>query len=189
MPLKKGATTGPGISTSIAASQCIVKRTWNDSSVKHILIDGVVSLTANTPLTVQVIDSAGAGGTNLTAGNIAGSTAFSVAGQNVVNLGVNGSVDLSTLLASPVRTWRTGPQAVECHYQSVIAGILVSFHVRLYSTGKARIFCSVDNGWVDISNSDKIYTPSVTIGGTLVYNPGANITHYKHTRWFAWLDR
>lgn len=187
VPLAKGKSSG-ALSTSVSNSQVAVKRGWNDNSDKHLFIDGIANLTANVPLTVQVIDSPGSGGTILTSSNIAANSTLKTPGQNVINLGVNGSVDLSSLLNSPVRTWRSGPWAVECHYQQVVtvgtSAVYTAFHVRLYQTGRIWVRAIVENGWVDIPNTDKAYTATITIGGVNVYGPLA-ITHYHNTGYTA----
>ncbi|MGZ3814277.1 MAG: hypothetical protein ACXVA0_21260, partial [Mucilaginibacter sp.] len=42
----------------------------------------------------------------------------------------------------------------------------------------------VENGYINVNNTDKSYLPKVTIGGTTVFdNNGASLTHYANTRW------
>lgn len=177
--LKKGATLGP-ISLDQTNTQVIIKRTWNDGSVKHAIASGFANLVANTPLMVKVLDQGGSSGAALTSSDIAAANPSAT-----VSLGALGFVPLSLLLASaPVRTFLSGPQMVECHYQAVVSNMLVSFHVRLYLGGRLWIRACVDNGWVDVANSSKTYSPTITVGSTVVYSPGS-ITHFANTRYVA----
>jgi hypothetical protein len=76
---------------------------------------------------------------------------------------------------------------VECHYRSNVgsdATLSVWFHVRLYKNGRVWIRAIVENGYLDAPKADKTYLPTVTIGGTVVYNnSGTALTHYAYTRW------
>ena len=169
---------------NIADYQVVVKRRWNDNSVKHAIAAGQTALTANVSKTIAVSNSASPpGGTPLTSANI------SSANPSVsVQLGAIGTVNLSSLLASPFRTWISGPEMVECHYRSNVGSdtsLSVWFHVRLYKAGRIWVRAIVENGYVGVS-VDKSYVPSMTIGGTVVYNNGGgSLTHYANTRWCA----
>jgi hypothetical protein len=176
--LRKGQTIGP-ISTNIVSSQVIIMRRWNDNSVKLAIISGIESFSQpNTAVTVQVLDQAGAGGTNLTSANI--QTAAPTA---TVDFGGGVTVNLAGLLGSPLRTFISGPQMVECHYGALASnGVLVFFHVRLYSNNLVWVRASVENGFVT-GNSDKSYVATVTIGGAVAFT--GSVSHFQHTRWFA----
>lgn len=177
---KKGdLTDNPTL--NINNSQVIVKRRWNDGSVKHAIASGEVALSANTPFTIIVSNSISAsGGSNLSAANIQAANP-----QASVSLGSYGTVNLSNLLSSPVRTWITGPEMVEAHYHGSVGSDLnlsVWFYVRLYKNGNVWIRTSVENGYLDLSPANKTYSASVTIGGKTTYS-NSSITHYAHTRW------
>lgn len=185
MPFKKGQTTGP-LSTNVVSSQVVIMRTWNDGSVKHAIISGIESFSQpNTPVSVQVLDQAGAGGTNLTAANI---QAAAPSATVTFSGGVTGVASLSGLLASPIRTFISGPQMVECHYKQRVANganspLLVIFHVRLYSTGLMWIRAIVENGYLTGSTTVTAGV-AITIGGTQVFN-NTSITIYANTAFDA----
>jgi len=171
------------------SSQVLVKRQWNDNSVKHVVISGhiVAPLSAGGTQDVTVV-AGSASGTALTSTDI-----LNAAPTASVQCGAIGTVTLGSLLASPFRTWLSGPEMVECHYHGVVgsdATLRVWFHVRLYKSGRLWIRAFCENGYVTNSvtgpSIDKTYVPTVTIGGTLVYNNGgAALNHYGHTRWDA----
>lgn len=184
LAFKKGDVPGiPG--ASIPDYQMDVKRRWNDGSVKHAIISGQVALTANVPLSVT-INGGGApsGGSSLTAADIA-----AAAPSASFQAGTIGTVNLSSLLASPIRTWITGPEMVECHYRSQIgtdASLAVEFQVRLWKSGKIWIRVIAENGYLNASTSDKTYFPMVIIGGVTAYdNGGVSLLHCAQTRWMA----
>jgi hypothetical protein len=171
----------------------VVKRRWNDGSVKHAIVSGRATLAANTPLDVVATPTsqqANAGLPRLTAADIQ-----AAAPSAVVQCGSLGVVSLQPLLGNPVRTWVSGPEMVECHYRSDLAvGSLVTvwFHVRLHADGRCWVRAIVENGYLDDGNgavaaqTDQSYVPDVTIGGRLVFNNGGQVlTHFKYTRWTA----
>ncbi|MGE0763906.1 MAG: hypothetical protein AB7N80_11560 [Bdellovibrionales bacterium] len=162
----------------IPDGQVVVMRRWNDGSVKHAIISGHAALAANVAKTVTILRGTTGAQTALTAANIQAANPSAV-----VSLGALGSVNLSSLLATPVRTFISGPEMVEAHYQGATGGVLVYFHVRLFKNGRIWIRANVENGHVDLSGSDKSYNANVSIGGANVFS-GA-ITHYNHTRWTA----
>lgn len=174
--------------TNLSNYQVKVKRTWSDGSVKHAIVSGRAALTQNTPLTVNVSSGTSPTGTDLTASSI--QTAAPTAS---VQCGASGTVSLSSLLASPVRTWISGPEMVECHYRADVGGgtlLSVWFHVRLFADNRVWIRCICENGYLDngsgaaASNADRSYVPTVSINGSNVYtNGGSSLSHYANTRW------
>src|SRR2546423_1249196 len=83
-------------------------------------------------------------------------------------LGSSGTVTLSSLLATPFRTWISGPEMVEAHYRSAVGSdptLVVWFHVRLYKGGQIWIRTAVENGYVNVATTDKVYVPNVTVNG------------------------
>ena len=163
-----------------ATSQVVVKRSWNDGSIKHAVVSGHATLTANVPLDLQIAAGTPSGGTVLTSLDIA--TAVPTASVVCGAVGVT----LTSLLATPFRTWVSGPEMVECHYRAPVpadATLVVWFHVRLYRTGRIWIRAICENGYLT-ATPDKTYVPTVTINGAMVYNNGgASLTHYGNTRW------
>ena len=178
---KKGDVPS-AVSLNLPNQQVVVKSSWNDGSVKHAIASGRAAFTANTPLTVNVLPQAGSSGTATTCSNI--QTAAPTAS---VQLGSIGTVSLASLLASPFRTWVSGSEMVECHYRSAVGSdptLVVWYHVRLYADGRMWVRAVVENGYLDVTTSDKSYVPTVIIGGTTVYNNGgASLTNYAQTRW------
>lgn len=192
---KKGdVPAGQYVVTDLANSAVQVLSTWNDGSVKHARIMGRASLTVNVPLTVNLSTSGTApSGTNLTAAYIA-----SLSPSASVQCGSLGTVTLASLLGSPLRTWTSTPEMVECIYRADVVGTLLTvwFHVKAFIGGAVKVRAAVENGYLDNGagavavNADASYIPTVTIGGTVIYdNGGAALTHCKNTRWSktAWI--
>jgi hypothetical protein len=177
------------LATDLTNYQVVVKRRWNDNSVKHAIVTGRAALTANVPLTVTASPGTPPAGTALTAASIA-----TAAPSASVQCGSLSTVNLSSLLASPFRTWISGPEMVEAHYRASVGSTLLSvwFHVRLYADGRKWVRAVVENGYLDngsgavAANADSSYVPTVIIGGVTVYNNGgASLTHCRNTRWTA----
>lgn len=164
-------------------SQAVIKSTWNDGSVKTAIVSGRAALTANVAKAINVVIGTNTG-TAMTCSNIQ-----TAAPSASVQVGAIGTVSLSSLLASPFRTWVSGPEMVECHYRAQVGSdpsLVVWYHVRLYADNRVWVRANVENGYVDVATANKSYIPTVTIGGTVVYNnSGASLTHYANTRWTA----
>jgi hypothetical protein len=187
---RKGEAQPGQITTNLTSYQVVVLRKWNDGSVKHAIISGRAALTQNTARTVSVGTGTGPTGTALTASSIQ-----SAAPSASIQCGSIGTVNLSSLLGNPVRTWVSGPEMVECHYRGDVGGgTLLSawFHVRLYADGRVWVRAIVENGYLDngagaaAANANRSYVPSISIGGTVVYNNGGGtLTHHANTRYMA----
>lgn len=189
---KKGDVPAYAV-TNATSSQVIPKRTWNDGSLKHAIICGTQTLTKDVPTTITVSTSASAPtGTALVAADIA-----TAAPSASFQAGSIGTVNLSSLLASPFRTWISGPQMVECHYRANVGSdttLRVWFYVRLWASGLMWVRVVPTSGYLNIlplgdqdsSDQDRSYVPTIIIGGTTVYDNGAGaLTHYAHTRYSA----
>lgn len=184
---QKGAFPSPQtLTVDQGTAQVLVKRRWNDNSVKHAVISGHVTLVANVAQDLQVVfPDSGSGFPTLTSTDIQ-----TAAPSASVACGAIGTVTLGSLLAAaPFRTWVSGPEMVECHYRAPVGAdetLVVWFHVRLYRGGRIWIRAICENGYVNVTTGNKAYVPTVTISGTTVYtNGGASLTHYAHTRWDA----
>lgn len=173
----KGATTSPTL--DIDNYQIEVKRYWNDGSIKYAIASGKDSMTADTPDTINVYS----GGTQPFYADLTEADIVSAAPEATVGISGRDTVALSDLLGSPVRTWLTGQEVVEAHYQQDVGDTLsVWFHVRLYSTGDVWVRAIVDNGIMEYTtnNADKSYTVTITIGDS-VYTSA--VTHQNNTRY------
>ncbi len=177
-----------GFAFELPSGQVDVKRRWPDGSVKHAIASGHIDLVANVPKTVALVGGAFVGGTALRCEDIT-----AAAPSASVKAGSLGTVELSSLLGSPLRTWLSGPEVVECHYGAPVGSdptLHVFFHVRLFKNGRLFVRAIVENGQLTTNTTDKSYVPTVTVGSTTVFtNGGAALTHYAHTRWLAegWL--
>jgi hypothetical protein len=125
---RKGDVTTPGL--DIPDHQVVVMRRWNDGSVKHAIASGHVSLTANVAKSITAFQSTPGAGTNLTAANVQTANP-----QASMAFGALGTVNLSSLLATPFRTFVSGKEMVEAHYRGQVGSdptLVAWFHVRLY---------------------------------------------------------
>jgi hypothetical protein len=180
----KGAVpSGTALAVDQGTAQLVVKRQWNDGSVKHVVVSGHATIgSAGGSQAIQIAAGTPTGGTALTSANI-----VAAAPTASVQCGAIGTVTLTSLLnAAPFRTWLSGPEMVECHYRGAVgtdATLVAWFHVRLYRTGRIWIRAFCENGYLDKANATKTYVPTVMIGGVAVYSPGTALTHFANTRW------
>lgn len=161
--------------------RAICKRRWNDSSCKHAVLIGTSTLTAGVAKSVSLKTGTAAGGTALTCADIA-----TDAPGASVQVGAVGTVNLSSLLASPFRTWISTPEMVECHYRSAVgadANLVAWFHVRMWAGGTNWVRAYVENGYVNGGPTTQTHTVTVIIGGATVLNQ--SVAHIAWSRYDA----
>jgi len=179
----KGTTTGCGnvASPDPLNYQVTGVSTWSDGSCRFAIMAGKASGAG----TLHINTGTSPGGTALTCASI---TSANPAAQVVFTGNVSGTVALSSLFASPKLTWESGAAEVDCLYWTTIgyttpstSRLRVAFDVRLYADNNVCVRVMIDNGgWVDNSQEDVTYSPTVTILGSTAYAPGT-ITHYAWT--------
>lgn len=169
--------------------QVIVKKRWNDGSVKHAVFSGQVALSANISKRIYIFNEGAASTNNNPINNLKVDDIMASHPEATVDLGGIGTVSLSNILNTPFRIFYSGPEMIEAHYRSAVSGssnIIVWFHVRLYKGGKTWIRAIIENGLVDDKMASVNYTPTITIGNKLVFNNSASVlNHFPHTRWMA----
>lgn len=171
---------GQYLAVDLANFSIVPLRTWNDGSLKHCAIIGRAVLSANVARQVNITRSSttSAAGTLLTAASI---TAAAPAAS--VQCGTYGTVNLSSLLASPKRTFISTKEMVECHYAAKVgsdASLYVIFHVRLYADGRMWVRAIVGCGYLNGTEKvQKDYIPSINIGGVTAFNNSG--IAYKHS--------
>lgn len=181
------------LALDIADFQVVVKRRWNDGSVKHAIVSGHAPLVQNVAKVITVTPGALAQpGTALTSANIVAANP-----QASVQCGAIGIVQLQNLLASaPFRTFISGPQMVECHYHAEISlaptQLSAWFRVRYYKNGRVWVRALCENSYLDNgagtrgSRTIESYVPDLKVGGVSLYtNAGATLLHYPTTRYKA----
>jgi hypothetical protein len=179
--------SGQFIVSDLSTFQANVRNRWPDGSVKYAILSGRKALTNGVASAVAVRKQGNdPGGTN-----IPESTLISLNPTVSMALSGFGTVTLSTLFGSPVRSF-LGPQMSEFHYRSAVgsdAHLAVWFYVRVYQGNAIEIETCVENGYMKVAGPvNKAYTATLTINGTTRYS--AALTHWPRTRWFTvnWYD-
>ncbi len=169
--------------TNLSSYRVNVLRRWSDGSVKHARVNGRATFSAGVPITVVATNGASpTGGAALTAADIT-AAAPSVS----VQCGAIGTLMLSSLLASPVRTLFSSGEAVECHYWGEVGstGLHAALNVRLSADGRLWVRVAVENGYLDngagaiYSGTNQTYDLTVLIGGATALAVTGHV-HYQH---------
>ena len=180
---------------SVVTLQVDKKATHADGSVRHaILTARLASLGGSSSeiLTLYTQPDSPAG-SPITPGNLPASF------DAQVSLNLGGTVysaSAKELLASTTpKVWLSGPEVSEWIVGGPVkAGgiahphLTAYFHIRAYAGSpitKVRVDAVVENNWTFKAGATSFtYVPTVTVGGTTIYNNGgSNLTHYHHTRW------
>ena len=193
LPFTIGHRFGEGISRRGSSSRRIWERSGrrSQSLVGRIgqvaVLSGRKTLAPNAAATVTVKRTGSlSGGTPL-----AEAALVAAAPSAQVELSGFGTVKLSSLLGSPVRSI-LGAEMSEFHYRSAVGGdahLAVWFYVRYYNASQIEIETCVENGYMKVASpTDKTYTATITINGTVRYS--ASLTHWPRTRWMTinWYD-
>lgn len=180
------AVTDPNI-------QIVVKKRWNDGSVKHAIFSGKSSLTKDQIKRVYIYS--GASQPNTSSVLILDVNSIKAANpQASIKLSGIGSISLTSLLDKPSRIFIQGPEMIEAHYQSALSStspLIAWFQVRLYRDGAMWVRAIVENGIVSDTMTAANYIPEVVIGTSVVFNNGgSSLSHPAHTRWMAegWIN-
>src|SRR5262249_50992138 len=67
---KGGIAGGTALTVDQGTAQIIVKRTWNDGSIKHVVVSGHVTIAGGGTQAIQISAGAPSGGTALTSASI-----------------------------------------------------------------------------------------------------------------------
>lgn len=156
----------------------------SDNSLRHAAVFGAVTFAGVSKSLAFKTGSPG-GGANLTAADIQ-----SVAPTASQQCGAIGTVNLSSLLASPFRTRFSTPEMVECHYRSAVgsdASLVAWFHVRMYAGFRVWIRAFVENGYLNGSPAARTYVWTVNIGGVTVHNASRVHDRFARMDVTAWI--
>lgn len=173
---KDGDAPNPtNIITDALSSQVKCLNTFPASGAcSFAAISGTYTSTANVASTIHVSTGAPPSGAAVSCPTTLSASA---------NLGASGTVNFNGLTSygSPI----SGVEMTRCLYRATSSGgVLCSAYADVYKDGRIFVIIPMDNGWVDIANSNKSYTATITIGGTNVINAQA-ISHAETTRWQA----
>ena len=188
--------SGTSIEVFGRTTQCDVKATHADGSVRHAILTALLDVTANVAQVAQLRTRAPVGGAPITKAHVLAS-AFSAS----VSLNVGGTLytlsarDLLDGTVTPLQnlTHLSGPQCSEFIVGGPVrngttphAHLAAYFHVRAYGSpgNVTRVRCDVvvENGWTFVSGSGLItHNPTILVGGATVLNL-TNYAHHHHTK-------
>jgi hypothetical protein len=163
------------------AFQCSPITFWPDGSLRHAILAGRVTCTANVAATLTLGAGVPPGGTALTTADLQAampaSTSIAVGGTTMLLGGA--------FLASPFRVVCSGPVMSNWIYRQPVAGsdhLVIWADVRLYAGGNIEIFPWVENAYLLVAGSASTVGTAcaVTVGGVSQFSQSINIAH--HTR-------
>jgi hypothetical protein len=167
---------GTHVTTDLADAQATPTVFWPDGSVKHAIIAGRCTLTANVAGSVIVRRTPTAPtGAALTTAQLA------AAMPTVTITGGAHTTTLNSLLASPHRTVVAGPVMSNWIYRQPVAGsahLVVWVDVRYYAGGQIEIFPWVENAYFLVASPiNDVRTWGVTINGVSRFSQSIDIKH------------
>ena len=170
---------GQYVDSDLADWQAVPTTYWPDGSLRHAIISGRATCSANVLKSIALsVSATNRSGTALTEANLA-------AAMSTVTLAAGGdSFTLNSLIGTAARhrTVCTGPVMSSWLYRRVIAGstnLVAWFEVRLYKGGAVEILPPwVENGFLLGTNpiaDTRTYT--LTIGGVTKFSGSVTVRH------------
>lgn len=178
---KQGDWASGSITSNSGEFQANPVSYWPDGSVKHAVIAGRTTLTANVALQMTLAAGAQTAGATLTTTDlqsaIPASTTITVSGTTMTLA--------STFLASPQYTVCTGAVMSNWIYRLAVSGsnhLVIWADVRLYKGGTVEIFPWVENAYLNVASPASTVGTScaVVVGGVSKFSQSIDIKH--HTR-------
>lgn len=154
---------------------------WPDGSVRHAIIAGRVSCTANVPKAIVITAS----GTDRSGTALTETDLTSALPATTLACGAE-TITLGTLVGTAAlhRTVCTGPIMSNWLYRKQLTGsdhLVAWFDVRLYLGGAVEIFPWIENGYLLVASpTNDVRTYTLTIGGVEKFSQSLDIKH--HTR-------
>ncbi|MGE3387342.1 MAG: hypothetical protein AB7K41_11490 [Bdellovibrionales bacterium] len=179
---KGDVPAGQGLALDASATQILPISTWDDGSLKHGVISGLIDLAANTPRTLTISIASVAAATPLNESNL-----IALNPSASVSYGSYGTVNLSALLGTSARvlTEQAGPYYASFQYMSSFSGdssLRAVFHVQLWSNGRYRVRVVVENGSAPFNASgSKSGAATVSIAGNQRFSGAVSMP--QGTRW------
>lgn len=179
---KKGQVlAGSHVVGSISDLQVVPKNTWPDGSLKFAVVSGRATLTANSPLTVNL--SAGTPGTaaNLTTDDLRLTGATASIGAGSFGTASWTSADW----ANPFMAWVSGPVMSSWIYRKPIgsdAHLVAWLEVRMYRGGAVEILPWIENGYLKVASpTNKSANYTFTLGGTQRFSATIDLANHCRT--------
>lgn len=179
---KKGQIpSGTRVTGSVSQLQVIPKNTWPDGSLKFAIVSGLTSLTAGTPLTVNLATGTPSTVANLTTDDLrlTGITA-SIGG------GAFGTASWTPAdWAAPFMTWISGPFMSSWLYRKPIGTdphLVAWLEVRMYRGGAVEVLPWIENGYLNVANPiNKSATYTFSLGGKQRFSGAIDLPNHCRT--------
>lgn len=169
--------SGSYVDSDLTDWQCTPVTRWPDGSLKHAIIAGRATCSAQVLRAAQLsVAGTDRAGTALTTADLAAALpAVTVQGGSQV-------ITLNDLVATPHRTVLTGPIMSQWQFRAPVPGsnhLVVLFELRLYKGGRVELFPpKVENGYLLVpGGADDTRTWTLTIGGVVQYSASINIKY------------
>lgn len=181
-PFRQGDVPAAGnvIASQATDFQCTPLTYWPDGSVRHAIIAGRTTCTANVAKSMTLALGTAPAGTTLDIATlkatIPASTTVSVGGTTMTLAG--------TFLDSPFKVVCAGPVMSNWIYRTAVSGsnhLVIWCDVRLYKGGTVELFPWVENAYLNVSGPTSTTAAcAVSVGGVSRFSQSLSIAH--HTR-------
>lgn len=167
-----------GAASGLSSWQCSPTTYWPDGSVRHAIVAGRCTLTANVAKSIALTAGADPGGAALTTADLA------AASPNVTVTVGGTTLTLSSVAASPHRTVCAGPVMSNWIYRLAVAGsahLVIWLDVRLYAGGAIEVFPWVESAYLTVANPASTVGTAcqVSVGGSSVFSQSINVAHHS----------
>lgn len=173
--------SGYYVESDLTDWQCVPTTYWPDGSLRHAIIAGRATCTANVEKSIALsVSGTNRSGTALTETNLAANLPTTTWSDGTRTITLNSLIGTSALH----RTVCTGPVMSNWIYRSQVDGsnhLVIWFDVRLYVGGRTEVYPWAENCYLTVASpTSDTRTHTVTMGGATKFSSSIAIKH--HTR-------
>lgn len=177
---KQGEWASGQITANSGEFQAVPTTYWPDGSVRHAIISGRTTLTANVALALTLAAGPQTSGAVLSLTDLKNA----IPSSTTVAVGGTTMTLASTFLDSPQRVVCTGAVMSNWIYRLAVSGsnhLVIWADVRLYKGGTVEIFPWVENAYLNVASPASTVGTScaVTVGGVSKFSQSIDIAHHS----------
>ena len=171
---------GTGVAVNTATAQVTPITYWPDGSLKHAIIAGTASLTANVAASINIASGTASSGTALTTTDLKNTSIVAAIGCGAFGTATWATTDLDT----PHYQHVAGHRMSSWQYRKPVGSdshLVAWLEVRLYAGGAVEVLPWIENAYLNVASpvTKASTTYTFTLGGTQRYSQTFVLSHHS----------